>query len=182
MGTKNDNFFDRRGDVRGECFLVVPLIPVRQPIHQGQDFVAEAGAFIPTEAPAVQVGAVHSRAEERGVCQKKGGGGLTAVRPTTCKMKAVVTLTSPIMEGPLPLLGCSFADLLVLAVAFPPSQHPQMVQHWVALNFSASRLQRLTFGQLNGMLTGCPRELSAEVMRLWLEVRGLTRTRISRIN
>ena len=86
------------------------------------------------------------------------------------------------MEGSLPLLGCSFADLLVLAVTVPPSQHPQMVQRWEELNFSALRLQRLTFGQLNGMLTGCPGELTAEVLRLWLEARGLTRTQIFRVD
>jgi len=97
-------------------------------------------------------------------------------------MKAVVALTSPKMEGSLTLLGCSFADLLVLAVTVPPSQHPQMVQHWVELNFSALRLQRLTFGQLNGMLAGCPGELTAEVLRLWLEARGLTRTQIFRVD
>ena len=110
-----------------------------------------------------------------------GGGGFL-LETTTCKMKAVVALTSPIMEGSLPLLGCSFADLLVLAVTVPPSQHPQMVQHWVELNFSALRLQRLTFGQLNGMLAGCPGELTAEILRLWLEARGLTRTQIFRVD
>jgi hypothetical protein len=32
------------------------------------------------------------------------------------------------------------------------------------------------------MLTGCPSELSAEIIRLWLGARGLTRTQIFRVN
>jgi hypothetical protein len=32
------------------------------------------------------------------------------------------------------------------------------------------------------MLAGCPGELTAEVLRLWLEARGLTRTQIFRVD
>jgi hypothetical protein len=100
--------------------------------------------------------------------QETGGGGVCG--GPTCKF-AVYQITLAQME--LLLVGCSFAQLAQLTVAFHPSQHSQLVREWVTVNFRSPQLRQMSISQVNNLLTGCPAGLMAEVTQLWLTERGL---------
>jgi hypothetical protein len=77
------------------------------------------------------------------------------------------------MEVSLPLEGCTFRELTRLTILVPQAQQPWVVRAWVNLNFCPTRLQAMTYSQLNHMMDSCPVGLLNELTALWLAEKGL---------